>query len=269
MSKGRDKVGRSFKFTKRQKPIVAQIWGTKPDDFYNTAKYCRELGFDGIDLNMGCPIDSVVKKGACSALINNHKLASEIIEATKNGGGLPVSVKTRLGFDNIIIHEWIGFLLEQDISALTIHLRTVEEQSRVDAHWEVAPEIVKLRNKLSPQTVLIGNGDIKSYLEIKEKYKAYGLEGFMAGRGIFTNPWIFNKNIDLDKITAKDRLKLYLKHINLFLETWQKDKNPDSLKRFSKMWVNNFPDAGILRDKVNQSKNISDMITLIENYISS
>lgn len=267
MSKGRAKVGRSFKFTPRQKPIVAQIWGTKPEDFYNTGKYCKELGFDGIDLNMGCPIDTVIKKGACSALINNHQLAAEIIQATKEGSGLPVSVKTRIGFNEIKIDEWIGFLLEQNLSALTVHLRTVEEMSRVDAHWEEMPKIINLRNKIAPQTVIIGNGDIKSYSEILEKNKKFKADGYMVGRGIFTNPWVFNKEVDLDKITAKDRLNLYLKHIDLFLETWQKDKNPDSLKRFSKMWVNNFPDSSTLRERVNRAKNVFEMQEIIKKYL--
>lgn len=269
MSKGRAKVGRSFKFTSRQKPIVAQIWGTKPEDFYNTGKYCKELGFDGIDLNMGCPIDTVIKKGACSALINNHSLASEIIQATKEGSGLPVSVKTRIGFSEIIIDEWIGFLLEQDLSALTLHLRTVEEMSKVDAHWEEMPKIINLKNKIAPQTIIIGNGDIKSYSEILEKYERYKADGFMVGRGIFTNPWVFNGQVDLSKITAKDRLTLYLKHIDLFLETWQKDKNPDSLKRFSKMWVNNFPDSSTLREKVNRARNVMEMKEIIKYYIDT
>jgi len=266
MSKGRAKVGRSFKFTQRQKPIVAQIWGTKPEDFYNTAKYCKELGFDGIDLNMGCPIDTVIKKGACSALINNHALAKEIIQATKDGSGLPVSVKTRIGFKEIAIAEWIGFLLEQDLAALTIHLRTVEEMSKVDAHWELMSQIIDLKNKIAPETVIIGNGDLKSYSEILEKHKLYKADGFMVGRGIFSNPWIFNKNIDLEKITPTDRLNLYKKHIDLFLETWQKDKNPDGLKRFSKMWVNNFADSSLLREKINRAKNVSEMKEIIHAY---
>ncbi len=268
MSKGRAKVGRSFKFTQRQKPIVAQIWGTKPEDFYNTGKYCKELGFDGIDLNMGCPIDTVIKKGACSALINNHELAAEIIQATKEGSRLPVSVKTRIGFKEIAIEDWIGFLLEQNLSALTVHLRTVEEMSRVDAHWEEMPKITNLRNNIAPQTVVIGNGDIKSYSEILEKYEISKADGYMVGRGIFTNPWVFNKDVDLNKISAKDRLILYLKHIDLFLETWQKDKNPDSLKRFSKMWVNNFPDSSTLREKVNRAKNVLEMKEIINRYIA-
>lgn len=269
MSKGRKKVGQSFKFLENEQPVVAQIWGTNPKNFYETAKYCKELGFLGIDINMGCPIDAVVKKGACSALINNHKLAAEIIAATKEGGGLPVSVKTRLGFNEITINEWLGFLLKQNLAAVSIHLRTVIEQSRFPSHWEYMPEIMDLRNKISPKTLIIGNGDIESYKEIDEKYKLYGCDGFMIGRGIFTNPWIFNKSVNLQNITSKDRLDLYLRHIDLFKKIWVSEKDFGSLKKFSKTYINNFPDSSALRDKVNLSKSLKEMEEIIANYKTS
>lgn len=267
VSKGREKVSQALAYTKKQKPIVAQIWGVKPQDYFNAAKYCKDLGFDGIDINMGCPIHGVVKKGACAALINNKSLAKEIIDATKKGGGLPVSVKTRIGFNLIDIEGWIGFLLKQDLAALTVHLRTAQELSKPNAHWELMPEIINLRNKFSPKTLIIGNGDIASNLEIEEKYKKYKCDGFMVGRGVLSNPWIFNKDINLDSISAKERLKLYIFHINLFLNIWGKKKNPDSLKKFSRTWVNNFPDATNLRDRVNQSKNTDEMIETIELFL--
>ena len=265
MSKGREKVSQSLKFTKDQKPIVAQIWGTSPDLYKGAAEYCKSLGFDGIDINMGCPIDTVVKKGACSALINNHALAKEIIDATKTAG-LPVSVKTRIGFSSIVIEEWVGFLLSQNLDALTVHLRTAEEMSKADAHWELMPQIIALRDRISPNTLIIGNGDIQTFEDVEDKYKEYKCDGFMIGRGALANPWVFNKSIDLNKISPKERLDLYLKHINLFLETWKKDKNPESLKRFSKTYVNNFPDATHLRNRINLSKNTDEIIEIIGEY---
>lgn len=269
MSRGRKKVGQSLKFFEKEQPVVAQIWGTNPKTFYETAKYCKELGFLGIDINMGCPIDAVIKKGACSALINNHKLATEIINATKMGGGLPVSVKTRIGFKEIIIDEWLGFLLEQNLAAISVHLRTVEEQSKFPSHWEYMPKIIELRNKISPKTLIIGNGDIESYSEIDEKYKLYRNEGFMIGRGIFTNPWMFNKSVNLQNVTSKDRLDLYLRHIELFKKTWDTEKDFGSLKKFSKTYINNFPDSSVLRDRVNLSKSLKEMEEIIANYKTS
>ncbi len=269
MSKGIEKVNQSLKFLENEKPIVAQIWGANLKNFYETAKYCKDLGFSGIDINMGCPIEAVVKRGACSGLIHNPKLAVEIIQATKDGGKLPVSIKTRLGFEEISTNNWIKLLLKQNLSALTIHLRTVLELSKASAHWEVMPEIIKLRNTISANTLIIGNGDIESYKEIEEKYTQFGCDGFMIGRGVLTNPWIFNKSFNLEDITTKERLSLYIKHINLFNETWKSTKNPESLKKFGKTYVNNFKDSANLRDEINLTKNTDEIIKLINKYINT
>ena len=267
MSKGRRRVEDALLFSENEQPVVAQIWGLRPENYYKTAQYCREKGFAGIDINMGCPVDTVIKKGACSALIKNHSLAKEIIDATKEGAGdLPVSVKTRIGFDSISLTDWVGFLLQQDLAALTLHFRTVRELSKVPAHWDCLPEIMKLRQELAPKTLIIGNGDVGSLQEVKEKYDAYGCEGVMIGRGIFSNPWLFNTNVLLEEVTITDRLDLYLRHIRLFEETWEGKKNPDSLKKFAKTYIQNFPDAGSLREKVVLSKNSTDMQKIIESY---
>jgi len=171
MSKGRRRVEDALLFSENEQPVVAQIWGLRPENYYKTAQYCREKGFAGIDINMGCPVDTVIKKGACSALIKNHSLAKEIIDATKEGAeDLPVSVKTRIGFDSISLTDWVGFLLQQDLAALTLHFRTVRELSKVPAHWDCLPEIMKLRQELAPKTLIIGNGDVGSLQEVKEKY---------------------------------------------------------------------------------------------------
>ena len=267
VSVGSEKVAQSLRFFPNQKPVVAQIWGANPETFYLSALYCKELGFSGIDINMGCPDKSMPKKGACSALINNPSLAKEIIQATKEGSaGIPVSVKTRLAPNDLKSQDWFSFLLEQDLAALTIHLRTVEELSKVPAHWDYMLKIMNLRNKIAPKTLIIGNGDVSSYEEVKEKYKLYGCEGFMIGRGVFTNPWVFNKTINSGEISITDRLDLYLRHIKLFDSTWGRLKNPANLKKFSKSYVNNFPEASSLREKIMQSKNTKEMIEIISAY---
>ena len=267
MSNGREKVAMSLKFDRNEKPVVSQIWGSNPKTFYETAIYCREAGFSGIDINMGCPDKVIVKKGSCAALIKNPKLAAEIIQATKDGAGdLPVSVKTRLGFDSALLGEWISFLLKQNLPALTIHLRTVRELSKVPAHWQHMSKIVELRDKISPKTLIIGNGDIMSLSEVEEKYKLYGCDGFMIGRGIFSNPWLFDKSVNMENVSVSDRLDLYIKHIKLFDKTWGDRKNPASLKKFGKTYINNFADASDLREKVMRSKNIDEMVALIQKY---
>lgn len=266
VSKGRARVEENFLFTDEQKPIVAQIWGTKPEQFYTVAKELSQRGFAGIDINMGCPERVVVKNGACSALIKNPSLAAEIIQATKEAAGdIPVSVKTRTGFSTIIIEEWIGHILRQNIAALTVHLRTTAEMSAVPAHWELMPDIMKLRNELAPETILIGNGDITSLTEINEKYHTYGCDGFMVGRGIFANPWMFNKEILMEDKTVKDRIALYLKHIDLFDKQWKGTHNFALLKKFAKTYISNFPASSELRVKLMESKTIENLRkTLVE-----
>jgi tRNA-dihydrouridine synthase len=260
MSAGRDRLIDRLWFDGDQQPIVAQIWGTVPNTYRETAKLLKELGFSGIDINMGCPVRDVTNIGACSALIKNHKLAKEIIQATKEGaGGLPVSVKTRIGFSDVQIEEWLGFLLQQDLAVLSVHLRTAKELSKVPAHWEYMPQIVRLRDKIAPQTLLVGNGDLKSMGEIEEKFKQYGCDGFMVGTGIFSNPWLFNKDITNDEMTVEKRLQLFLKHISYFKELWGDSKNPAILKKFCKIYIQNFPDASSLREKIMACETLDEM----------
>lgn len=186
--------------TDDEQPMVAQIWGGEPGDMKNFAKHCAELGFDGIDINMGCPAKSAIKSGG-SALIRQPEVAIAAIAAAKTTG-LPVSVKTRLGYTYVDEwREWIATLLQQDISALTIHLRTKKEMSKVPAHHELIPEIKKLRDELAPQTLLIINGDIRDREHGLELVKQYGVDGVMIGRGVFHDPFCFR---DTNKRVARD-----------------------------------------------------------------
>jgi tRNA-dihydrouridine synthase len=260
-SAGRARVEGNLLFTSEQQPVVAQIWGTKPEHFYTVAKELVERGFSGIDINMGCPERVITKTGACSALIKTPELAGEIIQATKEGAGsLPVSVKTRIGYSHETIDEWIGFLLKQDIATLTVHLRTVSEMSKVPAHWELMPKVKKLRDELAPGTILIGNGDITGYTDIEEKYNTYGCDGFMIGRGIFANPWVFNKTVDMHTKTVEERIALYLRHVALFEKHWSGTrKNFALLKKFGKTYISNFSDASVFRDQLMQTKTIEDL----------
>lgn len=267
VSKGRKRVEENFMFTPSQKPVIAQIWGTKPEQFYTVAKDLAQRGFAGIDINMGCPERVVVKNGACSALIKNPTLAAEIIQATKEGAGdVPVSVKTRIGFSHIAIEEWIGHVLRQNIAALTVHLRTTVEMSAVPAHWELMPEVMRLRKELAPETIIIGNGDILSLEEIQQKYEQYGCEGFMIGRGIFANPWVFNTTVSLSDKTVADRISLYIKHIDLFEKQWSTTHNFALLKKFAKTYISNFPEASELRVKLMESKKIEELRQTLLDY---
>lgn len=190
---GEKAVGGRLIKTDDEQPIVAQIWGGEPGDMEQLAIHCRELGFHGIDINMGCPAKSAIKSGG-AALIRHPELAAKSIAAAKTAG-LPISVKTRLGYTHVDEwREWLTHLLEQDIVNLTIHLRTKKEMSKVPAHHELIPDIVSLRDQIAPQTLLTINGDIRDRKHGEELVRAYpGVDGIMISRGVFHNPFCFTR----------------------------------------------------------------------------
>lgn len=267
-SPGRDKVGKRLIFTNNEKPIVAQIWGNNPKNYFETAKLIKTMGFDGIDINMGCPEKPVIKKGSCAALINNHQLASEIILATREGAGsLPISVKTRIGIKDIQTEEWLGFLLGLNLDALIIHGRTVAEMSDVPAHWDEIEKVVKLRDRMKVKTLIIGNGDVKDLKDAMEKYKKYKVDGIMVGRGIFNNLWLFDKNVNPANISYQEKLKLLIEHITLFDKTWGKNKNFSIMKKFYKIYISGRPDATIVRGKLMEFKTASETLKFLKEKI--
>ncbi len=262
LSKAREKVlEKSLKYTEVERPIVAQIWGSDPIKFYQSARLLKKMGFDGIDINMGCPDNSTIKKGACSALIKNPKLAKEIILATIKGAGpLPVSVKTRIGFEKLDTENWVKALLQTPIAALTLHLRTVSEMSKVPAHWEEIEKAVKLRDELKSKTLIIGNGDIKTLKEAKDKCIQYGIDGVMIGRGIFENVYLFNPKINIKKVTPEQKIDLLIKHLNLFKKTFADTRNFELMKKFVKCYVNNFQGSSSIREGLMRTKKLDDLI---------
>ena len=260
MSTGKHSVSHRLKYTKNQRPIVAQIWGNNPKNLCKATKMISDLGFDGLDINMGCPVKEVVKKDSGAGMIGNYDLAKEVIAAAQKGvKNLPVSVKTRLGKDKVIIREWAEFLLSQNLAALTIHARTAVQQSTGSADWDKIGEAVKLRNKIAPETVIVGNGDIKNYQEALKMHATYGVDGVMIGRGVFANPWVFEKTLQTQKRDKADYLKLLVKHLELYEKTWGENKNFQIMKKFFKMYVNNFNGASALRQKLMEAKNTSEV----------
>jgi nifR3 family TIM-barrel protein len=261
--KGREPVSRRLQFTEKERPIIAQIWGNDPEKFFIAAQICAEMGFDGIDINMGCPEKSVVKRGMCSGLINTPEIAVEIIKSVKAGApNIPVSVKTRLGLREVQ-PEWIITLLNQDLAALTIHGRTVREMSKVPAHWDEIKKVVELRNEISPETIIIGNGDVESYEDGINKVKETGVDGIMIGRGVFKNLWIFDKSGKLHNPSVDERLCHLLKHTELFVKTWGKTKSFAILKKFFKCYISEFDGASELRAKFMETKNLDEVRKLV------
>jgi tRNA-dihydrouridine synthase len=280
MSDGRDKIKHRLQHEIEEKPIIAQVWGLTPQDYYDSAKYINSLGFDGIDINMGCPVKKIIQKGACSALINNPTLADEIIKATIEGAGnMPVSVKTRIGFKEIETDKWIGFLLENSkdnyiLSAITVHGRTVKEESKVPNHFDQIGLCGQLRNEIQKnipkekQTLIIANGDIDSTQFGDQICQNYQLDGYMVGRGVFKNPWLFNEQINLETINKFDRLNALKLHLNLWKETWGNDKNPQIMKRFVKIYINGFDGANSIRSQIMDAPSLEKISQILNQQIS-
>ncbi|MCA9348324.1 tRNA-dihydrouridine synthase family protein, partial [Candidatus Saccharibacteria bacterium] len=238
MSPGRANLLKKLQFTAQEGPLVAQLWGLNPANFEAVARQiidgtiAREVGveasnFVGIDLNMGCPAKSEVKNGACSALIKNRPLAKDIIEATlrarasigDRNSDFMVSVKTRVGFSEIDL-SWIEFLLGFELDMLTVHWRTRKEMSKVPAHWELAEQVVAMRNRISPTTKVVGNGDVMTRQQGLELANQYSLDGIMIGRGVFGDPFVFADSSPWQDWTKQQRVELFIKHVELFATTW-------------------------------------------------
>ena len=267
--KGRTSTRGRLAFTDDEQPMVAQIWGNNPEYFAFMAKGLAQQGFAGIDINMGCPVKDVVKTGAGSGLIRNPERAAELIAAAKTSG-LPVSVKTRLGdIKQEEWTEWLTHLLKQDVTNLTIHLRTRKEMSKVPAHFELLHDIKKLRDKIAPQTLLTINGDVRDREHGLALVKEYGVDGVMIGRGIFIDPYAFAK--EKREHNREELLGLLNMQLDLF-DKYNEELEPrkfDPLKRFFKIYVRNFDGASELRDKMMHAKTTDEVRALIVPVLSS
>jgi len=260
--KGRHSTRGRLEFTSDEQPMVAQIWGAVPEHFAVMSKELKTMGFSGIDINMGCPDKSVIKTGSCSALIENHSLAAEIIAATKESG-LPVSVKTRLGLKVQKTEEWSSFLLEQDIAALTIHARTQKEMSKVPARWEEIEKVVKIRDQVAPDTLVIGNGDVKDRQHGESLAKKYSIDGIMIGRGIFHDPFAFEKTPQ--EHSKEELLALLHLHLDLYDKAVQSHPRKfDPLKRFFKIYVRDFAGASELRAQLMGCKTTAEVRKILD-----
>jgi tRNA-dihydrouridine synthase len=274
-SRGRPKVIRKLGVELDSSPVIAQIWGKNPENFEQISREIADgtiPGFAGVDLNFGCPEKNVVKNECCSGLQQSHlrDKALAIIKSTQKGAndgkkGFPVSFKTRLGFSEVD-YSWHEFLLQQKPSILTVHVRTTKEMSKVPAHWEAIEPIVKLRDKISPDTKIILNGDIVNRQQGEELAKKHGVDGVMIGRGIFHDPYVFaQKQVWKDK-TKEERIALFKKHVELHQQTYPDGSRPFSpLKKFAKVYISDFSGASELRDKIMHTNTVEEALSVLDN----
>ncbi len=297
-SRGKEALMVDLLYGEEERPIVAQLFTADPKNMESAARLVEELGFDGLDINMGCPDRTIEKQGAGACLIKTPDVAREIIRAAKRGApNIPISVKTRVGYNHLEIDTWIPTLFEEGIAALTVHVRTRKEMSKVPADWSRLKKIVALRDRLSPDTLIIGNGDVTSLLDGRQKAKESGVDGVMIGRGIFGNPWLFDDSRSIvsvlpkkhplgrlpligkffhtkrgapsskvKPITVRERLDALLEHTKLFDSLLGKVKSFSIMKKHYKAYVNGFPGSKELRQNLMESKNVDEVEEIIRNF---
>ncbi|MEI8223686.1 MAG: tRNA-dihydrouridine synthase [bacterium] len=301
---GRDNLIKDLAYTEAERPIVAQLFSSNPENMRKAAQLCAELGFDGVDINMGCPDRTIEKQGCGSAMIKTPDKAVEIIRAAKQGISdagkeIPVSVKTRVGYNTEIINEWIPVLLNESIAALTIHARTRKDLSQVPANWNYVMRVVALRNKLAPETVILGNGDVVDRADGLEKAATTGCDGIMIGRAVFGNPWIFNTSIAVAKrgnwrqgfllrllphrwskriqgdsrytvaqIPLAEKLRVMVEHSQLFCELLP-HKNFAVMKKHYKAYAHGFPGAKDLRVALMEAVDVESVKGIVEQFLKN
>lgn len=266
MSKGREVLAKDLRYCENEHPLVAQFFGAKPENFYECAKVVREMGFDGFEINMGCPDRSVEKQGAGSALMKNPKLAREIIREAKRGAGdMPVSVKTRIGYNKNEIETWLPELLAEKPAVITIHGRTRKEMSEVAAHWDVIKRAVEIAS--GSGVIIVGNGDVQSLEDGLQKAKESGVDGVMVGRGIFGNPWFFNKKISIENISLAERFAVMIEHAKLFERELTDIKGMHIMKKHYKAYVSGFDGARELRAKLMETESVKEVEEIVRDYL--
>jgi nifR3 family TIM-barrel protein len=265
-SRGRDNLLRLLHYTEIERPIVVQFFGKNPAHFEESARLAQELGFDGIDINMGCPDKSVCQGGGGAALIKTPDLAKEIVAATIQGAGpLPVAVKTRIGYSDVCLEEWTGHLLETNPAALIFHLRTKKEMSKVAAHWDLMHIPVTMAKGTGIR--ILGNGDVTSLDEVDRLTETTGVDGVMIGRGVFGNPWVFNRARRGVTPTLQEKFEAMKQHARIFEEVF-----PDGEKAFYTTrkhlmaYASGFPGAKELRVLLEGINSAADVAAAIDAF---
>lgn len=265
---GRKKLLADLIYSEAERPIVAQFFGSRPENMEKAAALAREMGFDGVDINMGCPDKSIEKQGAGAAHMKDPARAQEVIRAAQRGAGnLPVSVKTRLGYNTDELEEWLPKLLETNLVAITVHARTRKEMSLVPARWERVARAVEIRNELGSKTLILGNGDVRDVPDALQKNADTGADGAMLGRAIFGNPWLFSVRYPISNIPLEERLRVLVEHTKLYEELLP-NKSFAIMKKHYKAYVSGFDGAAELRGQLMNSENSAEIETLVDKWLA-
>lgn len=266
---GKAKLMRDLVYEEAQRPIVAQLFTSNPENMEKAAALCQELGFDGIDINMGCPDRAIEKQGAGAKLITTPDLAVEVIAAAKRGApSLPVSVKTRLGYNKDVLEEWLPKLLNADPAAVTIHARTRKEMSKVPARWERVKRAVQIRNESGSCALILGNGDVVNIEDATQKAAESGADGVMLGRAIFGRPWLFSNSQEYENDVEK-KLRILIEHTHEFEKLLGDIKSFAIMKKHFKAYVEGFAGAKELRVELMEAENAAQVEAIINGWLSN
>ncbi len=274
-SPGREVLKRDLEYTDKERPIVAQLFTSDPETMKIAVTLCKELGFDGVDINMGCPVDVIGKQGAGAKLITTPLLAQALVRAAQEvAGDMPISVKTRIGFNKVEYREWLPYLLDMNIPALTLHLRTRKEMSAVPAHWELGKEIADFVREYAgtPEEggpILLGNGDIKSMREGKAFAQEASFDGYMVGRGVYGSPWFFDEEVFEKGKTPEEKLRISLEHVRLFEKKLGDIKSFAIMKKHYKAYCNGFDGAKELRVRLMECKDGNEIEGVINEFMET
>lgn len=262
---GRRKLMRDLMFSEEERPIVAQFFTAHPEHMERAAALARELGFDGVDINMGCPDRAIEKQGAGARLILNPKRAQELVAAAKRGArDLPVSVKTRLGYNKDMLDEWLPELLAAEPAVITLHARTRKEMSKVPAHWNRVKRAVEIRNEQRSSTLIVGNGDVQNVDDARRRAAESGADGVMLGRAVFGTPWLF---APVQEVSLHERLRIAVEHTSLFEELLGDIKSFAIMKKHFKAYVEGFPGAKELRIRLMEAENAAEVERAVNTFL--
>src|SRR3989339_863929 len=264
---GRKKLLKDLEYSEAERPIVAQFFTSSPEHMKGAAELTAKLGFDGVDINMGCPDRSVEKQGAGASLMRNVSLAIKLVRAAKEGAGpLPVSVKTRIGYSRPELESWLPEILKEEVAVVTIHARSRKEMSKVPARWEFVRRAVEIRDASGKETLIFGNGDVADIDDARRKCKEFGCDGVMLGRAIFGNPWLFAEG----KIpTTEEKLRVLIRHTKLFEKLLGRHKNFVVMKKHFKAYVAGFEGAGDLRARLMEASNANEVEKIVSDILLS
>jgi nifR3 family TIM-barrel protein len=269
---GRKKLLRDLLYSEPERPIIAQFFTSNPEYMKQAAKLAVELGFDGVDINMGCPDKSIEKQGAGAALIKTPKIAREVIKAAQEGvkeagSDIPVSVKTRIGFNTNELETWLPELLAENPAVITVHARTRKEMSKVPARWEHVKRAVEIRNELKKETLIFGNGDVVDLEDAHIKVKETGADGIMLGRAIFGNPYLFNKEKKMADLSIAERLGIMVEHTKLFNTLLGDIKSFAIMKKHYKAYIQGFDGAAELRNELMNTGSVTEVEAVIDSFL--